>query len=117
VYVKVNGEEIVFDTKPIIENGRTLVPFRAIFEALGATVNWNNDVQQVTAQKGDTHVSLIIGDKNMLVNYKMLVALDVAPKIVDSRTLVPLRAISEALNAQVDWDNDLRLVTITTTDE
>ncbi len=117
VYVKVNGEELVFDTKPIIENGRTLVPFRAIFEALGATVNWNNDVQQVTAQKGDTHVSLIIGDKNMLLNYKMLVALDVAPKIVDSRTLVPLRAISEALDAQVDWNNDLRLVTITTTDE
>jgi hypothetical protein len=77
-------------------------------------VNWNNDVQQVTAKRGDTHVSLIIGDKNMLINYKMLIALDVAPKIVNSRTLVPLRAVSEALDAEVEWNNDLRLVTITT---
>lgn len=112
VYVRVNGRLLTFDQKPIIENGRTLVPFRAIFEALGADVSWNNDTQQVTAKRGDSHISLIIGDKNMLVNYNQIVQLDVPPKILNGRTMVPLRAVSEAYGANVSWDNSKRLVTI-----
>ena len=114
IKVAVNGSYISFDQPPVIENGRTLVPMRAIFEALGADVQWNNDTQSVMAESADgTKITLIIGSKNMLVNNKDMVVLDVPAKIIGSRTMVPLRAISEALNCEVEWDGNNRIVTIT----
>jgi archaellum component FlaF (FlaF/FlaG flagellin family) len=113
IRVLVNGEYVSFDQQPVIENSRTLVPMRAIFEALGADVQWDNDTQSVVAESTDgTRITLIIGSDDMLVNNKDIVKLDVPAKILGSRTMVPLRAISEALNCTVDWDNDARLVTI-----
>ncbi len=112
--VVVDGNVIEFDQKPVIEKSRTLVPFRKIFEALGAEVTWNNDTQQVRAIRGDTEISFVIGNKVLLINQKDTIIMDVAPRIMGSRSMVPLRAVSEPLGAQVGWDNDQRIVTINT---
>ena len=116
VKVFVNGERVLFDQAPIIENNRTLVPFRAIFEALGADVEWDAASRTVTAERGDINIELKIGSDIMLVDGEEC-TLDVPAKITGNRTLVPLRAISESLGADVKWDAASRTVTITDADE
>jgi uncharacterized lipoprotein YddW (UPF0748 family) len=113
VKVEINGVRVAFDQQPVIENSRTLVPMRAIFEALNADVEWNNDTQSVVAESAEgKKITLIIGSKDMLVNNKDIVELDVPAKIMGSRTMVPLRAISEALDCTVEWDSSQKLVSI-----
>lgn len=109
--VFVDGVQISFDQQPIIQDDRTLVPLRGVFEALGATVYWNNDTRSVTAYKDDTTVELAIGSSTMYVNGQPRY-LDVAGQIINDRTMVPLRAISEAFGAIVYWDNDTRTVRV-----
>jgi len=105
-----------FDTPPVIEQGITLVPLRKIFESLGAKVSWDAATETITASKESTTVSLTVGKKDALVNSKK-VALAVPPKVVEGRTLVPLRFISESMGATVDWDNAQQLVIIKTIKE
>jgi alpha-tubulin suppressor-like RCC1 family protein len=112
ITVTLDGKPIAFDQPPIIENGRTLVPMRAIFEALGATVYWNGDTRTVTATRGDTTIVLTVGSAAALVNGKRT-ELDVPAKLVNSRTLVPARFVAESLDCKVDWNNDTRTVVIT----
>ena len=112
ISVKINGKYIQFDQPPILENGRTLVPLRAIFEALGADVQWDGTIQTVTATKGGTQISLQIGSTRMYVN-GVAKTLDVPAKLINSRTLVPVRAISEAFGCKVDWIQDTQTVIIT----
>ena len=109
--VFVDGVQIDFDQQPIIQDARTLVPLRGVFEALGATVYWNNDTRSVTAYKDGTTVELAIGSSTMYVNGQPKY-LDVAGQIINDRTMVPLRAISEAFGAIVYWDNDTRTVRV-----
>jgi heme-binding NEAT domain protein len=109
--VILDGRDLSFDVPPMIENGRTLVPLRAIFEALGAKVDWDGATQTVTAAKGQTVVKLTIGNTAAFVNDQP-VNLDVPGKIVDNRTLVPLRFVSESLGADVQWDGDRNRVII-----
>ena len=109
--VFVDGVQISFDQQPIIRDDRTLVPLRGVFEALGATVYWNNDTRSVTAYKDGTTVDLAIGSSTMYVNGQPKY-LDVAGQIINDRTMVPLRAISEAFGAVVYWDNDTRTVRV-----
>lgn len=104
VKVSINGSRLDFaDQKPIVENGRTLVPMRAIFEGLGAEIEWDNVTKTVTSKKGDTVVSVKVGSGTMTVNGES-VALDVPASVVNARTMVPLRAVSEAFGADVQWD-------------
>jgi len=103
-----------YDVMPIIENGRTLVPLRGIFEALKAEVKWDDATKTVTATKGDTKVMLVIGNTLAKINDKEI-TLDVAAKIVDGRTLVPVRFVSEALGCRVDWNGDTKTVIIDST--
>ncbi len=112
IQVFVNGEEIMFDVPPKIENGRTLVPMRAIFEALGAEVLWDDTTKTVTAKKGDNTVVLTIGE-NILYKNSSAVVLDTPAKIENSRTIVPVRAVSEGLSCFVSWDDATRSVIIT----
>ena len=99
---------------PITEKDRTLVPMRAIFEALGAEVEWENETQTATATKDGITVSVTIDSNRMLKNGEEI-ELDVPARLVeDSRTLVPLRAISEAFGCQVEWDEELQRVDIYT---
>lgn len=102
IHVTVNDTALQFDQEPIIENDRVLVPVRKIFEALGAAVSWTERTQTVTAKKDATVIVLQIGTYTMVQN-GTIVTLDVAPKIVGDRTLVPIRAVSESFGAQVDW--------------
>lgn len=104
VTVKLNGSQMEFDVNPVIENSRTLVPFRKIFEALDCAVSYTkeNGAQVVTANRGNQWITLEIGKKRNTVDGETK-KLDVAPKIVNGRTLVPLRAISEGLDCTVDW--------------
>lgn len=114
ISVTVNGEKVVFDQPPVIENGRTLVPFRAVLEKMGAEVGWDKDTQTVTCKLGDREVSLVINSEKMTVP-EGEITLDVPAKIIGSRTMVPVRAVSEGLGAEVNWDNDTRTVTVVST--
>lgn len=114
VTVNMNGTQMNFDVDPVIENGRTLVPFRAIFENLGCAVSYQEiggSLQMVEAQRGQDVILLQIGVTDMVVNGET-VQLDVAPKIENGRTLVPLRAISESLGCNVKWQDDTKTVSI-----
>ncbi len=106
-----NGEKIEFDVEPIIEDGRTLVPVRAIFEKIGAVVSWEPETQTVFSILGSSIVSLQINNTIMFVNDEKT-ELDVPARIVNDRTLVPLRAVSEAFDCRVEWDEVTRNITI-----
>ena len=112
IMIFLNGEKLSFDQPPVIIDGRTLVPLRAIFEALGADVFWEDATKTVTAKKGHTVVSLVIGSKAITVNTTAK-ELDVPAQIINSRTLVPVRAISEAFGCDVGWDAVTQSVLIT----
>ena len=105
ISVTVYGNPVEFDQPPVLKEGRTLVPVRAIAEALGSSVEWDEATQTVTATLGDTVVKLVINSKQMLVNGNA-VEIDVPAEIINSRTLIPVRAISEAFGCNVDWDGD-----------
>lgn len=111
IKVRVGGELVKFDVQPQAINNRTMVPLRAIFEALGATVEWNNETQTVTSTKGDTTISLTLNSPTMHVNGEE-VTLDSPACAIDGRTLVPVRAISEAFKLNVEWDGETRTVII-----
>ncbi len=102
ISVYVNETELICDVAPYIESGRTMVPMRAIFEALDAVVEWEDATQTITANKYGKEIVLQIGSQTMTVNGTAQ-TLDVAPVIINSRTFVPLRAVSQALNASVEW--------------
>ncbi len=112
VTVRLDGNEIKSD-KAEINNGSTMVPMRAIFEAFGMNVDWNNDEKKITATKGEETVLLTVGEKIITVNDKE-VELSVAPYIKDGTTLVPVRAVAEGLNAKVSWNNYTKSVDIVT---
>lgn len=111
VSVYINGELLTFDQNPIIESDRVLVPMRKIFEKLGAEIKWDSGSRTVTASKADITVIMEIGNSEMKINDK-IIKLDAPPKIINSRTLVPLRAVSEALNSKVTWLETSKSVTI-----
>ena len=109
--VFLDGQALSFEVPPIIENDRTLVPLRAIFEALGATVDWDNATRTVTSRKGSTTVVLTIGSLTPTVNGQGR-QLDVPAKIVADRTLAPLRFVGEAFGSTVDWEGSTRTINI-----
>ncbi len=110
--VVLNGNKLSFDVPPVIENGRTLVPLRTIFEALGADISWDNPSQTVTAVRGDTTITLQIGASSALKNSQP-VNLDVPGKIVAGRTMVPLRFVSEAMGCKVAWSSETEAIVVT----
>lgn len=111
--VDLDGKQLTFDVQPTIENGRTLVPLRAIFEAMGANVDWNQSTQTATATKDGTTVNLRIGSLTPTINGQAK-TLDVPAKIVNGRTLAPLRFVGEAFGGTVGWDPATQKITIST---
>ena len=107
----INGSYVTTDVAPVIENGRTLVPIRVISENLGLEVDWDNNLKQITISQGDDHFIFVIG-QNFYTKDEIKQDLDVAPKIINDRTFVPIRAIAEAFNQEVNWDNVARTVAI-----
>ena len=115
ITVLLDGEAIEFDVQPQIINSRTMVPMRAIFTALGAQVDWVEEHRLIVAAKGANIITMMIDAPVMHIgniesNEQKTIELDSPPVIVDSRTLVPVRAISDALGVKVDWDATTRTV-------
>lgn len=110
IKIMVSGKEIKPETPAYIENGRTMVPLRFISEALGEKVDWNAETKSVII--GDNKAVLAIGSKEIDANGKKI-TIDSPAVIKNSRTFVPLRAISEILGAKVDWDGTTKTVSIT----
>lgn len=110
-----NGKEVDFEkydgVKPHIENNFTLVPIRAITEALGAEVEWIAEENKVVITKGENRVVLEIGSVIVLVNGEAQEC-EVAPRIENNRTLVPIRIVSEALREKVEWDAESQTIII-----
>ena len=118
VIVEINGNLIEFDVPPQIMNDRTMVPMRKIFETLGVEVTWLEDTQQILAIKGEDAIVFQIDVPVVLIHNFRLdldsnIELDQAPVIIDDRTLVPIRAVSESLGATVDWIEAEQKVVIT----
>lgn len=119
ITVNLDGEVLNFDVPPITQNGRTLVPMRTIFEKLGATVEWDNTTQTATATRDYLTVSITIGSTNMTCTYGYgdgteteSFVLDVPAAILNGRTLIPLRAVSEAFWCTVGWDGNDKTISI-----
>ena len=112
ITVRLNDKLLDFDVEPQLIDGRTMVPLRTIFEALGAEIEWENTTRTVYAEKDDIVVECSIGNNLMYVNGDVH-TMDVAPIIVDGRTLVPARFVAESFGCDVGWDPSTRTVYIT----
>ncbi len=113
VKVELDSSRLEFDVLPIIQNGRTLVPMRAIFEALGANVEWNGETRTIIAKNKDVTIQMQIGNNTLIKNGKST-QMDVSPQLVDGRTMVPVRAVSDSFNVTVDWNGYTQTVSLFT---
>ncbi|MBE3586179.1 MAG: copper amine oxidase N-terminal domain-containing protein [Thermoanaerobacter sp.] len=109
IKIYINEKKITFDEDPIVVNGRILVPLRKIAEIFFASIDWKDP--QVLVKKGDVEVILTIGSSKALINRK-IIFFEQPPVIVNGRTMVSLRFITEALGAKVVWDSRMRIVKI-----
>lgn len=116
--VIVNGELIKFDVPPVIKHNRTLIPVRAVTNALGATVEWDRETNDVTVTKAvysdieiniETSIIKVIIDLDTGKFYKdgAEVDFDVPAQVISNRTVVPIRFLAEIFGMKVDWDKDL----------
>ncbi len=113
IRIYINGDELKTDNNPVIINGTTMVPMRDIFEALDSKVNWDSATKSVTATRGNKAIKLTVNSTEAIVNGKTNI-LNEAPYVNENQTtMVPLRFISEALGADVEWNGTERVITIT----
>ncbi len=115
--VTFNGVQMEFEADPYIKNDFTMVPFRAIFEAMGATVGWDPDTRNVMAYL-ETEDDFIDVGMQIDLPYAFvkgeMIELDIPAEITNNFTFVPIRFVAENLGAQVEWDHDNYTVVITT---
>ncbi|MGG4344104.1 stalk domain-containing protein [Paenibacillus lautus] len=114
ISVLIDGVKLYTPQAPIMIQGRVMLPMRSIFEALDASVKWNQKTQTVTATKNGTTVILKINSKTATINNKT-VALDVPAKNLKGNTMVPVRFVSEALGQKIGWNSKTKTVTVKTT--
>ena len=110
VKIKVNGE-FLSDAQAILKDGSTLLPVRSVSTALGGEVVWDNATKTVSIDKDGTAVAITIGKKEITVNDKKQ-AISTPAQIVNGRTYVPLRALGEALECDINWVNATKTVEI-----
>lgn len=118
ITVCIDGRVLETPTDAQAVNGRTMLPMRAVFEALGAKVTWEGKDRLVFATKGNTFITLKIDSPQMVVQWadsteSAVINLDAAPYLYGGYTFVPVRAVAESLNARVDWEDATRTVIIT----
>ncbi|HJV44751.1 MAG TPA: stalk domain-containing protein [Bacillota bacterium] len=111
ISLTVNNQPLSFEHQPMIKNNSTLVPLRAIFEALGAQVDWDSSTQTVTAKKDNTTIQITIG-KEVAYKNKQEMPLLAPGMIVDGVTMVPTRFVAESLGANVNWDPTARSISV-----
>ncbi len=105
-----------FDTPPVIKDGRTLVPVRALTAAFGASVDWDSDARTVTVEKDDVTMVIYLEDGVATVN-NVVVDLDVPPMIMNGRMVLPLRFILEAMGFDVNYRDGVIEIVGTATDD
>ena len=111
IRVFVDDRQITSNVKPFIANGRTLIPIRAVTEALGAIVDWDSDTRTVTITRAAKEIIMVIDDEYAMVNDERI-KLDVAPCITNNTTFLPLRFVSEQFSQLVDWNSAERTIKI-----
>lgn len=113
--MEVNGVETEIDagrgTTPVVTEGRTLVPIRAIIEAFDGGVEWENSTQTVTLTIEEDVITLVINSNTAYLNSKAYI-LDVAPRVINGRTMLPIRFIAEGFNLGVAWESGSQTVTV-----
>ena len=107
----VDTKKIETDTPPTIVDGRTLVPVRAIFESLGATVEWDQATKTATGKKDNIVVVIQIDNPVATINGQAI-TLDVPAQIINNRTMVPARFVSVALNCDVTWNQETKTAAV-----
>ncbi len=113
IKVMLEGQEIIFaDQQPIIKEGRTLVPARSVFEELGAIVSWAGETQTVTVEKDEITIQLTIGSDVLLKNGEEIQTYAPPAEIINDRTMLPLRAVVEAMDCFVTWAQEQKTVHI-----
>ena len=110
-YVELNDTLLGFETAPVIEDDRTLVPMRFLFEQMGADVEWNQETQTATATMNNTAVAFSINDTSAEVN-GTAATMDVPARLINDKTMVPLRFLSEEMGYTVTWDEATRTAVI-----
>ena len=110
-YVVMNNNVLGFETPPVIEDDHTLVPMRFLFEQMGADVEWNQETQTATATMNNTAVAFSINDTNAEVN-GATATMDVPARLINDKTMVPLRFLSEEMGYTVTWDESTRTAVI-----
>lgn len=111
IHVVNDGQKLSFDQSPIMVNDRVMVPIRTIFELLGYSVQWDGNLQMATAKKAGNEITVCIDDP-VISHTKGSYTCDVPPMIINGRTLVPVRAISECAGCTVDWRSNTQTVMI-----
>ncbi len=111
IRVMINDRFLSLPQAPVVIEGRTLLPFRAIYEFLGADVFWNDKTRSVTAKRGQIQVELQVDNRMAIVNNEK-VMIDVAARIQNNRLMVPIRFFAQTLGAQVDWDENEKIISI-----
>lgn len=114
--VVIDNQTVTFDVPPMIDNGRTMVPLRAIFEQMGAKVNWDDATKTASAVKDDITVVVKLGSLSPTIN-GVVKPIDVPAKIVSGRTLAPMRFVCEAFGGVVSWNPDTYVASVVTTGE
>lgn len=109
--LRINGETVNSAVKPVVMNDRTLVPARAVFEKMGANVDWLADQQKVLVSLNSFKVELKLNDNTALVNGNP-VAMDVPAKLINDSTMIPARFVAEQLNMKVGWKEQEKTVSI-----
>ena len=110
--ISINGAESELDTAPIIQNGRTLLPLRAVVEGLGGSVAWEAETRTAVFAKVDRVIFMTIGSNTAFVNTTEY-TMDTEPIIIDGRTMLPIRFVAENLGFKVEWDENTQTITIT----
>lgn len=101
--VFIDNQEVKFNVQPVIKNGRTLVEFRTLFERFGFEVKWESSQRKIIGAKGSDTLQMQIGKKEASINNKTILELDVAPEIINNRTFIPLRFVSEVSGGLVHF--------------
>ena len=112
-YISLNGTVLAFEEAPVIEDDRTFVPMRFLFEQMGAEVGWDEATETATVAKNGETISFQINSVSAKVNSNTKL-MDVPAKLINDKTMVPLRFLSENLGYNVAWDEATKMVTITT---
>ena len=110
-YVLYNNEILAFDVSPVIEDGRTLIPIRFLFETMGATVEWDDETHSAIVSQDGNSVTVSVDDATAYVNGEA-VTLDVPARLINGKTMVPVRFLSENLGYTVDWNDEMRIITV-----